>query len=100
MTYRGKSLSRHAAADLADTLVQVAASRAAEAAEAKTRRAEAKVVEAARVRFTRDDIVGARYVRDRWGFWRVIRVNAATVSVEDGTDTSHIPFSRVLEVRR
>lgn len=55
--------------------------------------------EAARVRFTADDIKGARGVRDRFGWHKVVRVNGKTVTVETGYSwTDRIPVENVLEV--
>lgn len=57
--------------------------------------------EAARRRYTRDELHGARAVRSRWGWRRVVRVNAATVTVETPYSwTDRIPFGDVLEVKR
>jgi sRNA-binding protein len=93
------SLARHAAADMADTLAQVAVSRAAQHAETRARVTAARDVERAGRRFTAADVTGARYVRDRWGWWPVVRANTHTVTVQDGNDTTLIPLTRVLETR-
>lgn len=50
---------------------------------------------------TRDDVLTAKYVRDRFGWHRVLRVNPATVTVRTcyswrGTD--RIPFTELLEL--
>lgn len=53
-----------------------------------------------RVTLTRADVVGARAVRDRFGWHKVARVNKTTVSVETGYSwTDRIDFGRILEAR-
>jgi hypothetical protein len=61
----------------------------------------ALAVERERVPLTVVDVAGAREVRTRSGWWRVVRVNARSVSVESGHSwVDRVPFGRVLEVRR
>jgi hypothetical protein len=61
----------------------------------------ALAVERERVPLTAVDVAGAREVRTRSGWWRVVRVNARSVSVESGFSwVDRVPFGRVLEVRR
>lgn len=59
------------------------------------------VAEAARVRLTRADIAGARFVRTELGWAKVRRVNVKSVSVDSGYSWADlIPFDKVLEVRK
>lgn len=82
--------------------------RAAEAADAqrvsgyKAAREAVRAGEAQRVRLTRDEIVGARLIRDEFGWRRVVRVNAKTVTATSNlvsSWTDRVPFEKVLEVR-
>lgn len=74
---------------------------AARDAEYRAVKAEAREREASRVRFTRDELVGAVAVRDRLGWHRVVRVNQKTVTIKTGYSwTDLLPIDRVLEVRR
>lgn len=91
--------ARHGAASVRDAVAVRDASIAARALTARLARADARAAEAARVRFTPADVAGAALVRDRWGWWGVIRVNRTTVTVTDGPDTNHIRIDRILEVR-
>lgn len=64
-------------------------------------RLAAAVKDRDRVRLTRDDIVGARAIREASGWRAVVRVNKTTVSVATGYSwTDRIPFDKVIEVRR
>jgi len=70
--------------------------RRAMAQERKARRAD----EAARPKLTADDVRSAVAVRDQFGWHRVVRVNAKSVTVETPYSwTERIPLERVLEVR-
>lgn len=61
----------------------------------KTERAE----EMARPKFTAEDLSGAIAVRDRFGWHRVVRVSAKSVTVETPYSwTERIPLAKVLEV--
>lgn len=67
----------------------------------KIRSYEARIAARDRVRFTRDDVVGARGIRTRYGWHRVARVNKTSVSVE--TEYSWVDryeFDKILEVLR
>lgn len=71
----------------------------------EVRRLELRLVDAMkerdRPRLTRDDIVGARAVRTQFGWVKVRKVNAKSVSVETGyTWADLVPFEKVLEVHR
>ena len=74
--------------------------RRARAAEHKAARKAAREADAARPKLTREDVEGARFVRDRWSWHTVIRVNEKTVTVAGDFDDLRIPFARLLEVRR
>jgi len=63
-------------------------------------RAEAEAAEAVRVRFTAADLAGVTHVRDRFGWHRVVRVNAKSVTVETGYSwTDRIALDGILEHR-
>ena len=63
--------------------------------------ATAREVETARVRLRAPDVQGARFIRTRHGWHKVVRVNGATVTVEASHClTERIPLGKVLEVRR
>ena len=63
--------------------------------------ATAREAEAARVRLRVADVKGARLVRTRHGWHKVVRVNGATVTVEASHClTERIPLGKVLEVRQ
>lgn len=73
-----------------------AAHRAA-VAERKARREAEKQ----RVKLTREEIVGARAVRDIDGYWyKVVRVNQKTVTVSYWPIEYKITFDKILEVRK
>ena len=73
---------------------------AEQAFELASARQVAAVREAARVRLTREEIVGARAVRTKGGWQAVVRVNAKSVSVHTGYSwVDRVLFDDVLEVR-
>ena len=52
------------------------------------------------VKFTAADLVAARFVRDRFGWHRVVRVSAKSVTVETGYSwTDRIVLDKILEFR-
>ena len=60
-----------------------------------------RIAERDRVRFTRDDIVGATAIRTQFGWSRVIRVNRLTVTIPtEWSWTETVPFDQILEVRK
>ena len=60
----------------------------------------AAIVERDRVRLTRDDVVGAREVCTRFGWYSVVKVNRMTVSVSTGFSwTDKVPFEEILAIR-
>ena len=62
--------------------------------------AAAREAEAARVRFTHSDVIGARLVRTSTGWHKVVRVSPKSVTVETGYSwTDRIPHEKLLEVR-
>lgn len=69
--------------------------RAEHRAEVKARRE----AEAERVRLTVDDLTGARAVRTRMGWHRVIRVNASTVTVAGEFGDWRIKHTQILEAK-
>lgn len=55
--------------------------------------------EATRHRFTREEVAGARAVRDAFGWHRVVRISAKSVTVETPYSwTDRIPLDKILEV--
>ena len=66
------------------------------------RRLADAITERDRTRFTRDDIVGATHIVDRFGKLRtVVRVNQKTVSVTtEWSWTETVPFDKVRAVKR
>lgn len=63
-------------------------------------RRAAREAEKARPKPTADDVRGARFVRDQYGWHRVVRVSAKSVTVETPWSwTERIPLDKVLEVR-
>jgi hypothetical protein len=90
---RNKVMDDHVSA----AAVAVAAARAAAF---KAAVAETNAKEAARVRLTRDDIIGATHVRTAYAWHKVARVNKTTVSVETGYSwVDRIPFDKILDAR-
>lgn len=66
----------------------------------KVAASERKAVEAARVRFAADDLKGAVVVRDEFGWHKVVRVSAKSVTVATAYSwTERIPVDKVLEFR-
>ena len=59
------------------------------------------VAEAERPRLTRADILGAVFVRTAYGWHKVVRVNATTVSVATGYSwVDRHPFDSIIDTRR
>ncbi|ANP74507.1 hypothetical protein [Cryobacterium arcticum] len=62
---------------------------------------EAATAERFRVLLVRSDLLGARAIRDEFGWHAVVKLNAMTVSVKTPYSwTDKIPFDRVLEARK
>lgn len=62
--------------------------------------AAAREREAARVRLTREQVEGARYVRDEFGWHEVVRVSAKSVTVKTPYSwTDRISLDKLREVR-
>lgn len=100
MTRRGASLHRQGQAELRDAIATTEAAEQRQRDEARARAASARQAERERVRLTRDDVLGATHVRDRWGWYRVLKVNAASVRVDDPDYGERLlAIHRVLEVR-
>ena len=54
-----------------------------------------------RVKFTRDELTGARIVRDQFGWHKVRKVNTKTVSVDSGYSWADlIPLDKILDYRK
>lgn len=61
---------------------------------------ERRIAERDRVRFTREDLIGATHVRISRSWHRVVRLNKTTVSVDSGYSwVDRYPFDKVLEHR-
>jgi len=94
--------ARHGAASVRDAVAVRDAAIKAKHKAAREAHTLAVAAEAARVRLTRDDVVGARHVRDRYGWHRVVRVNVITVTVRsnigDTPGTETIRIDRILDV--
>lgn len=79
---------------------EVAAQRRAARAQYQERQRQAREAEAARHRYTADEIRGASAVRDAGGWHRVIRVSTKSVTVATPYSwTDRIPLDKVLDVR-
>jgi len=62
---------------------------------------ENRIAERDRVRYDREDIVGALFILTRWGWKKVRTVNKVTVSVESGYSwADKVAFDQVLQVKR
>lgn len=93
----GARLSNIAIANELDRQQQEADEKHAEAVE---RRKQAREAEAARVKFTAADLADAEYVRGEFGWHRVVRVNAKSVTVSSAYSWDvRIPLAQVLEFR-
>lgn len=91
---RGRSLDAQIDAHLAEQRRQ-------DKAEWDARRKAARDAEAERVRLTREDITGARFVRTSVGWHVVVRVSAKSVTVKTPYSwTDRYAFDKVLEVKR
>ena len=71
-------------ASMREALAAVAEAEAVKAAETSARIDAARKVEAERVRLTAEDVKGARFIRDQFGWHKVVRVSAKSVTVETG----------------
>ncbi|WP_417510618.1 hypothetical protein [Microbacterium sp.] len=61
---------------------------------------ERRLAETQRVRFTREDVVGAEFIHDGTSWRQVRKVNAKTVSVETGYSwVDRVPFDKIRSVR-
>ena len=77
----------------------VAEVKAERKAEWEAAKAAKRAADAERHRFTRDELVGVKGVRDKYGWHPVVRVNAKTVTVKTPYSwTETVAFDRILEV--
>ncbi len=75
--------------------------RAADSLDHRATLANHQEQEAARVRLTLDDVRGADYVRDEFGWHKVVRVSAKSVTVETPWSwTDRIALDKVRDVRK
>lgn len=93
---RARSLDAEIAREVAN---QHANRRAENKTRAQQRRAE-REAEKTRTKLTREDIEGARIVRDKYGWHPVVRVNQTTVTYRSFEIESRMTFDKVLEVRK
>jgi hypothetical protein len=94
---RGKSIDR----TIDDAVREVARQRRADNEAAAGRARELRKAEKDRKKLTREDCEGALLVRDEFGWHRIIRVNAKTVTVATPYSwTETIPYAKILETRR
>lgn len=88
-----QQIDRHLAAEHRERRKQARA--------AAQERKAARTTEANRPKLTADDVRGAVAVRDRFGWHRVVRVNAESVTVETPYSwTERIRLAQVLQVAR
>lgn len=82
-------------------LREIAKANAAKEREHKAARKAAKEAEANRVRLELPDVLGAKVVRDEFGWHHVLKVNAKSVTISTPYSwTERIPFHKIREVRR
>jgi len=62
-------------------------------------KAAAKEREANRRRYTRDDLEGATHIRDSFGWWRIQKLNAKTVTVDGMFGPDRVPFDKIRDHR-
>lgn len=80
-------------------LRQIAKEKRAQAKVDKARRRAAREAETARPKLTAGDVLGAEYVRDQFGWHKVVRVSEKSVTVETPYSwTDRIALTKVLEV--
>ena len=91
--------ARMAEAAIDAELARQAKIREADHAAATARRLAAREAEAARPKLTADDVRGARAVRDSYGWHRVVRVSAKSVTIATPYSwTERIALDKILEV--
>ncbi|WP_375000159.1 hypothetical protein [Aeromicrobium sp. CTD01-1L150] len=95
-----RAAARQQQREIDATLAELQAERDAEYEQVKAARKAAREAEADRPKLTADDVRGHVAVRDEFGWHRIVRVNAKSVTVETPYSwTDRIPLSRVLEAR-
>ena len=99
----GMTRAKHAKSierEIDKALAAVDAERRERADAERALRAVRRTAESARIKFTADDLAGAEWVRDRFGWHRVIRVSAKSVTVETGYSwTDRLAIDKILEFR-
>jgi hypothetical protein len=91
--YRARAAATERSVDAAIAEVE-----ATEAAEAEARAAE-NAKRNAPVPFTAEELAAARVVRTRFGWARLIRVNAKTVTIAGAFGDDRVHVASILEVR-
>lgn len=87
-------------ASIREAQAVVAEAKAVKDAEMKGRIDAMRKAEAERVRFTADEIKGAKFIRTDVGWHKVVRVSVKSVTVETGYSwTDRIAVGKVLEFR-
>ncbi|MFI5426095.1 hypothetical protein [Aeromicrobium sp. UC242_57] len=93
---RGKSIER----TIDDAVKEIAAEKRAENERIKLARREALRAEKLRKKFTAEDLATARIVSDGFGWHRVVRVNAKSVTITGmHSPTERIPISQITKWR-
>ena len=96
---RRKANARADAARYASYDREAAAFAAVAPLEMSVKALQRRIAERDRVRLTRDDILGAQYIRTQFGWSRVIRVNRMSVTIPTAWSwTETIPFDQILEM--
>lgn len=94
-SWRARQKATETAVDAA--LAEVRAERDARWVEA---RQAAQQAAAERKTYAREDLIGAVVVRTKLGWYKVVRLNQKTVTVDSGHSwTSVVPFAKILDAR-
>lgn len=91
--------ARSLEADISRAVREESARRRAEHKAAIARRKAEREAEKQRPKLTREDVEGARLIRDKWGWYAVIRVNAKSVTYRSSVGELRMPFEQILEVK-
>lgn len=91
--------TRNLDAEIRRNLKRIHAENRAQEREAKARRKVEREADKNRVKLTRDDVLGARLIRDKWGWYEVVRVNAKTVTYRCSVGELRMKFDEILEVK-
>lgn len=92
--------TRNLDAEIRRNMKRINAENRAKERETKARRKAERKAEKSRAKLTRDDVVGARLIRDKYRWYEVVRVNAKTVTYRCSVGELRMPFDQILEVRK